>query len=106
MLEASRLVSQGAERNTPCPRTQLSQSPLPLLHGEDDFMGRSSRGAQFKLLGLLREGPRVKQRFNPSPARMYLNYPSKTGRNGSCLLPGQALAAFKASLRTNKKVCD
>lgn len=99
--EASWLVSQGPQRNTPCPCTQLSKPPLPLLPGKDDFMGRSSRGAPFKLLGLFGEGPCVKQRFNPSPAHVCLNHPGKAGRNGSCLLPGQVLAAFKASLRTN-----
>lgn len=87
MLEASQPVSPEAQRNTPCPRTRLSRSPLPLLRGKDDFTGRSSQGAQFKPLGLLREGPCLKQRFNPSPTRVCLNHSGKTGRNSSCLLP-------------------
>lgn len=81
--EGSWLASQGARRNTPGPCTQLSRSPLPPLHGNDDFMGHSSRGARFKLLGMLREGPCVKKHFNPSPACTCLNHPGKTGRNSS-----------------------
>lgn len=53
-------------------------------------MGCGSRDAQLELLGLLREG--VQQWFKPSPARLCLNHPGRTGRNGSRLLPGQAVS--------------